>query len=136
MQEKKSARFFPRPFRPCCQLSILRLGKFQCFKLSLFDYICVQANSRRSETVCKCRRVKITRGENNHVYRDFRFLKVWYYLYSCCTCIGCLYTDWQTPKGTRLMICITLAAYCLIISFISFDGVLYCHRSVAKVLGF
>lgn len=40
-KKKNRPVFFPRPFRPCCQLSILRLGKFQCFKLSLFDYICV-----------------------------------------------------------------------------------------------
>lgn len=45
----------------------LRLGEFQCFKLFLFKHNCVWVNSRRGETIWKCKRVKIMGGENNPV---------------------------------------------------------------------
>lgn len=35
---------------------------------SLFKHNCVWAYSKRGESVCKCRRVKIKRGENNPIY--------------------------------------------------------------------
>lgn len=59
------------------QWAYLRLGVFQCFKLSLFKHNCVWANSRQSETACKCKRVKIKLGENNNVYRS-KFFSEWY----------------------------------------------------------
>lgn len=45
----------------------IRLGEFQSLKLSLFNHTCVWVNSRRGKTVCRYRRAKITRGENNPV---------------------------------------------------------------------
>lgn len=41
---------------------VVRLGEFQCIKLSLIKHKCAWANSRRGKTVCKSRLAKITRG--------------------------------------------------------------------------
>lgn len=49
-----------RTFRPRWQWADLRLDEFQCLKLSIFRHTFVWANSRRNETVCKCKRAKIT----------------------------------------------------------------------------
>lgn len=45
--------FYFRPFLPCCQPANLRLGKFQCSKVSLKTQVC-SANLRRGEIVFKC----------------------------------------------------------------------------------
>lgn len=45
--------------RPRCQRANLKLGKFQCLKLCLFEHNCVWANSRRDQSVCKCGGEKI-----------------------------------------------------------------------------
>lgn len=50
----------------------IRLGEFQSLKLSLFNHTCVWVNSRRGKTVCRYRRAKITRGENNPVFSTQR----------------------------------------------------------------
>lgn len=57
--------FFSRPFHPRCLRANLRLGELQCLKWSLFKHNYFWANSRWGKTVCKRRRAKITRGENN-----------------------------------------------------------------------
>lgn len=49
----------------------IRLGEFQSLKLSLFNHTCVWVNSRRGKTVCRYRRAKITRGENNPVFSRY-----------------------------------------------------------------
>lgn len=53
---------------PCLQANKhVELGEFQCLKLSIFKHKCIRVNSRWSETVCKCRRTKITQGKNKPV---------------------------------------------------------------------
>lgn len=52
-------------FHPGCQQMNLRQGKFQCLinKLSLFKHNCLWENSKRGETVYKCRRTKNYTGQ-------------------------------------------------------------------------
>lgn len=75
-------------FTPFC--AKLRLGEFQCQKLSFFKENCVWANSGRGETVCKSKSAKITREEDNLVYN----------MYSD-TCIP---THWWTNKFSMVNI--------------------------------
>lgn len=67
-------RVFFRPFRPRYQRANLRPGKFKKVlnnslnkKDYLFFCVCVWANSRLGEAICKCRRTKIAQI-NNPVY--------------------------------------------------------------------
>lgn len=50
--------FYFRPFCCCCPRANLRLGEFQCLKLSFFKHNFIWLNSRRGETACKWRRQK------------------------------------------------------------------------------
>lgn len=56
-------------FGPWFQWVTLRLGVFQCLKLSLLTQLCPR-DVQMGETVFKCKRTKITRADNNHVYKN------------------------------------------------------------------
>lgn len=58
--------FYFSPSQPSRWWANLRLGKFQCLKLSFFTQL--WASLRQGETVCKCRRAKNIQGENKPVY--------------------------------------------------------------------
>lgn len=58
--------FYFSPSHPSRWWANLRLGKFQCLKLSFFTQL--WASLRQGATVCKCRRAKNIQGENKPVY--------------------------------------------------------------------
>lgn len=62
--------FYFLSIRPRFHRANLRLGQFQCLKLSPLKHNSVLANSRWGGTVCICWRAKITRDENNPVYSN------------------------------------------------------------------
>lgn len=66
----------PFYFRACCQRANWRLGEFRCLQLYLFQHNCVWANSRWDNTVCKRKRAKIIRDENNPVHSYALLCKV------------------------------------------------------------
>lgn len=72
----------------------IRLGEFQSLKLSLFNHTCVWVNSRRGKTVCRYRRAKITRGENNPVYSS-----IFIYLYTREFGLAFFITLWTNISG-------------------------------------
>lgn len=61
------------------QRANLRLDECQCLILSFFKHNCVWANSILGETLFKCRRAKITQGENNPIYSKYLI-----YMYIVC----------------------------------------------------
>lgn len=62
------------PLSPSLSGSNLRLDEFRWLKLSLFKLNCVWPNSRRGETVYKCRKGRNKLGENNPIYN---IKKIW-----------------------------------------------------------